>query len=72
MPIEFQIIKNTEDHDSDDVIMHGQHKGFGYKFKKDGKIGLIRCPDCGKENYAMSVSTGVCCWCGWDVNKFNK
>lgn len=36
--------------------------------KKDGRLGLIRCPKCKQENYAMAVSDGVCCWCGWDAN----
>lgn len=27
---------------------------------------LIRCPKCGRENYALAVADGVCCWCGFD------
>lgn len=27
---------------------------------------LIRCPKCGKENYAIAVASGRCCWCGFD------
>lgn len=34
-----------------------------------GKTYLVRCPKCGKENYAPSVSSGVCAWCGYDANK---
>ena len=34
-----------------------------------GKTYLVRCPKCKKENYAMAVSSGVCCWCGYDANK---
>ena len=30
---------------------------------------LIRCPKCGKENYALAVATGICAWCKFDVNK---
>lgn len=41
--------------------------GFGY-MKEDGKIGMIRCFECGKENYAMSVASGICAWCGHDAN----
>lgn len=35
---------------------------------QDGKLGLVRCFDCGKENYAPAVSSGVCAWCGFDCN----
>lgn len=38
-------------------------------FKANGKTYLVRCPKCKKENYAMAVSSGVCCWCGYDANK---
>jgi hypothetical protein len=40
----------------------------------DGKLRLIRCFSCpdggdtGKENWATSVASGECAWCGW-VNK---
>ena len=36
---------------------------------KDGKIYLVRCPKCGRENYAPNVSSGICTWCGFDANK---
>lgn len=29
---------------------------------------LIRCPECGLENYAPNVASGVCTWCGFDSN----
>lgn len=31
----------------------------------DGTILLIRCPQCKRENYALAVADGVCCWCGY-------
>ena len=44
-----------------------------YFYKKDnGKLGMIRCPKCGKENYALMVSTGICAWCGYDANEEKK
>ncbi len=43
-------------------------KGFGYR-KDDGSIGMIRCFECGRENYAMAVSSGMCAWCGHDANE---
>ncbi|MBR6031344.1 MAG: hypothetical protein IKP36_05205 [Bacteroidaceae bacterium] len=30
---------------------------------------LTVCPKCGKENWACSVSTGTCCWCGYDARE---
>ena len=38
-------------------------------FTANGKTYLVRCPKCKRENYAMAVSSGVCCWCGYDANK---
>lgn len=36
---------------------------------------LIRCPECGRENYALAVADGICCWCGFNgrtlLNKQN-
>lgn len=42
-------------------------KGNGYIDKQD-KICMIRCFECGKENYAMNVSSGFCTWCGYNPN----
>lgn len=40
---------------------------------EDGKLFLIRCFSCGgergRENWAPSVATGQCAWCGWQENK---
>lgn len=45
-----------------------QGLGYGYK-KDDGKVCMIRCFKCGKENWALSVSGGTCAVCGFDANK---
>lgn len=52
--------------------------GFGFlagkkdpetgEFPKTGKIYMIRCYKCGRENYTMMVATGRCAWCGYDAN----
>lgn len=34
----------------------------------DGRIFLVRCPKCKKENWAPAVASGVCAWCGYDAN----
>ena len=36
---------------------------------KDGKPYLVRCPQCGRENYTANVSLGICTWCGWKADK---
>lgn len=41
-------------------------------FIHNGKVYLVRCPNCDKENYAMAVSSGVCAWCGFDANKLGE
>lgn len=38
---------------------------------------MTRCPKCSRENYAMSVTSGTCAWCGYvatddDVFKCEK
>lgn len=32
-------------------------------------VSMTRCFACGRENYCMAVSAGVCAWCGYDSNK---
>jgi hypothetical protein len=34
---------------------------------KEGKVYLQRCPFCKLENYAISVSSGMCAWCGAEI-----
>jgi ribosomal protein L37E len=41
--------------------------GHGYQ-REDGTLCMIRCFSCGRENYALSVSSGLCAWCGHDAN----
>ncbi len=36
---------------------------------ENGKVYLVRCPKCERENYAPAVASGVCVWCGHDANK---
>ena len=33
---------------------------------------LIRCPKCGRENYAPNVVSGICTWCGYDAHELLK
>ncbi len=48
------------------VHMDGSHVGFRGIGKTS--ICLQRCPKCGRENYAMAVLSGQCCWCGFNAN----
>ena len=40
-------------------------KGVEY-YPDDDMILLIRCPKCGRENYALAVAKGICVWCGFN------
>lgn len=42
---------------------------YGISVEDNGHILLIRCPKCKRENYALSVIDGVCCWCGYNAHK---
>lgn len=62
-----------EGYDHDDVHWQdtktGKITGYGFLTKDDEVIGLIRCPVCETENYALNVGSGVCYQCGFDSNK---
>ena len=38
---------------------------MAYLFESGGKLFLVRCPKCEKENWAPSVASGQCAWCGY-------
>lgn len=38
-------------------------------FKSKGKVYLVQCPKCSRENWAGAVISGQCSWCGYDANK---
>lgn len=40
-------------------------------FIDKGKVYLVRCPWCKLENYAPTVSSGICTWCGYDSKDYN-
>jgi ribosomal protein L37E len=43
-------------------------RGHGYHTTKD-TIHMVRCFECGRENWAMAVASGQCAWCGFNANK---
>jgi len=45
--------------------------GVGFVLE-NGRLALTSCPECHKENYAFNVLSGLCTWCGFDVNKEEK
>ena len=47
-------------------------KGNGYIKLSNGEYGMTRCFECGNENYAMSVSSGICACCGFDANSVRR
>lgn len=48
-----------------------QGKGFGY-LREDGGIRMIRCFECGRENWLPAVASGQCPWCGYNPNTQGK
>ena len=44
-------------------------KMVGYIGKNDLKVGMMKCPKCDKENWAMAVAGGSCAWCQFDLKK---
>ena len=44
------------------------YESLNFKLKNDDKHALVNCPECHKENYAVNVLSGVCTWCGFDIN----
>ena len=41
-------------------------------YPESNELLLVRCPKCDNENYAPSVASGICIWCGfngWDLLK---
>lgn len=70
--VELQIQPRIANHDHYQVIAINQE--FPTRFvgfvdiKDDSKLCVQRCGRCHQENYVMAVSSGQCCWCGWDAN----
>ncbi|MDO8669595.1 MAG: hypothetical protein Q7K65_04855 [Candidatus Buchananbacteria bacterium] len=57
------------DHTEITFEVDGRIGGSGFIGKgKDQRLGLIKCPVCQKENYAVSVSSGVCVFCDFNAN----
>lgn len=38
-------------------------------YDEKGNPFLVRCPKCGRENWAPSVASGTCYWCQWKAPK---
>jgi len=42
----------------------------GYVFRgDDDRLYMVRCPECGKENWAPAVASGQCAWCGYEAQE---
>lgn len=64
MKYPYKIYKTPDDYDSDDIVYDNGGKGFIPK-EGDKRVCILTCPACKKENYAMSVCSGQCYWCGY-------
>ena len=55
----------------DNAVLVDQDRppNFRGKGEYNGQLFLVRCfacgGECGRENYAPSVASGQCAWCGW-------
>jgi ribosomal protein L37E len=47
------------------VTLEDQKKYRANFTDENSKFFLVYCAACGKENYAMMVSSGICAMCGW-------
>lgn len=54
------------------VRVDGKFVGFIGLDARDCSIRLQKCPKCDRSNYAMAVTSGICSWCGFDVNKAER
>lgn len=65
-----KLIIHKSQTDSRDVTfdVDGKERGFGY-IGYDNGVALIKCPLCGKENYAFNVSSGICTWCPFETSQ---
>ena len=41
-------------------------------YPDSGTLLLIRCPKCGRGNWAANVSKGICTCCGYDAHELLK
>lgn len=48
---------------------HYDKRGRTIYFVAAGKVYLMRCPECERENYGPMVSSGQCAWCGYVVTR---
>lgn len=65
--------KTAAHYENDDVMFldkKGQQVGYAFLDKINKKVGLVRCPSCRRENYASSIITGRCAWCGFNALLF--
>lgn len=76
-PISFHPSHDRSGHsieaDPEEVAEMNVRKGKGvvYYDEQSEKFCMIRCVECGRENWAPAVSGGTCAWCGFDFNAPN-
>lgn len=47
-------------------------RGYSFYEPKTKTDHLIRCHECGMENWQPSVASGDCAWCGWKVETLHR
>ena len=53
----------------ENVTLAPSTEGGNYKENNMTKIYMVRCPKCGKENWAPAVADGQCAWCGYKAKE---
>jgi hypothetical protein len=70
--VELQIQPRIANQDHHQVIAVGQDLPIRFVWfvglGEGSQVEVQRCGRCHKENYILAVSSGQCCWCGWDAN----
>lgn len=69
--LQISIGQTPDNYDWNHVVWlrNGRAVGSGYQGKSDGRLHVMRCPECSKENYALTVAQGPCAWCGFNPNE---
>lgn len=70
-------VARTGDDDRTEIVrvLDRQNQKRSPNFEEGGQWYMVRCftcsPNGGRENWAMAVATGQCCWCGDKIGEGN-
>ena len=64
---DYQILPAEPEHKQRNILFAG--RSIGWITLDSQRVGLEQCPACDRENYALSVLSAKCAWCGWSIDK---